>query len=378
MKRRVILLNLIISVLIASCVKEPTTVLVTGITINPSSLSLLEGESGIIVATVSPSNADNKTIIWTSSDGSVANVNNGTVTALKPGSTIITATSQEGGFKATCEVTVASRTSFSLSDDEVFLLEGDSERLFVVEMRDGWNTQRDVDEETLTWSSSDLSVVTVEKGTITAIKEGTAFITAEEGYISGYCKITVRKKTIPEPVDLGLSVKWAPFNIGATKEEERGYFFAWGETEPKNYYADWSYKWIKDGFYTKYNTDPFWGTVDNKTVLDLEDDAAYVNWGEEWRTPTKENWLELIDNCDFTWSTVNEIIGYMITSKINGNCIFLPNHGDAIIGDIGNYWSSSHAGYDSAHCIFFNNHGFNLSSKSRSGVGPIRPVFLQE
>ena len=376
MDYRSLICYVFLSFLMVSCAKEPTKVSVTGISINPNSLSLKEDQSSNIVATIIPDNADNKQILWSSSDGAVASVNNGTVSALKPGTAIITATSQEGGFTATCEVFVASKSWYNLIDDEIILIEGDKEKLIVLEVRNGM-AQGVIDNESLVWSSSNSAVATVDKGYIKAIKEGSVTITVKTDYINGHCTVTVKKKTIPEPVDLGLSVKWAPFNIGATKEEERGYLFAWGETEPKNYYAKWTYKWIKDDFYTKYNSDSFWGTVDNKTVLDSEDDAAYVNWGGEWRTPTRENCLELINNCDFTWSTVNEIKGYKITSRINGNYIFLPDIGDAITGN-SSYWSSSHAGYDSAHDISFNNHGFILSSRERSYGNTIRPVFIQK
>ena len=100
-----------------------------------------------------------------------------------------------------------------------------------------------------------------------------------------------------EYVDLGLPsrIKWATCNVGATTPEEYGDYFAWGETEPKDNY-DWStYKWCNESnaTMTKYCTDSSYGTVDNKTVLELEDDAAYVNWGGNWRMPTKAELDEL-------------------------------------------------------------------------------------
>ena len=132
-----------------------------------------------------------------------------------------------------------------------------------------------------------------------------------------------------EYVDLGLSVKWATCNVGASKPEEYGDYFAWGETEPKDYY-DWStYKWcngIKETL-TKYNNSSSYGSVDNKTVLETTDDAATANWGGSWRIPTKEELDELRNNCTWTWTKINDVNGYKVTSNKNGNSIFLPMAG---------------------------------------------------
>ena len=152
-----------------------------------------------------------------------------------------------------------------------------------------------------------------------------------------------------EYVDLGLSVKWATCNVGATKPEEYGDYFAWGETQPKDYY-DWStYKWCNgsDNTQTKYCTDSYYGTVDNKTQLELSDDAARANWGGSWRMPTTEEQQELINNCTWIWTTQNGVNGYKVTSKKNGNSIFLPAAGYRLgsslggAGSYGYYWLSS-------------------------------------
>lgn len=149
-------------------------------------------------------------------------------------------------------------------------------------------------------------------------------------------------------VDLGLSVKWATCNVGANVHEEYGDYFAWGETKPKDYY-DWStYKWCNGNYnnLTKYCTESDYGTVDNKTVLDLADDAAHANWGGAWRMPTLEEQRELLYNCTWTWTKVNGVNGYTVTGP-NGNSIFLPAAGSRIGSDFdfagsnGEYWSSS-------------------------------------
>lgn len=153
-----------------------------------------------------------------------------------------------------------------------------------------------------------------------------------------------------EYVDLGLSVKWATCNVGATKPEELGDYFAWGETQRKSTY-DWNtYQWCNGSEYslTKYNTDSNHGTVDNKIVLELSDDVAHVNWGGSWRMPTDAELTELRENCTWTWTSLNGMNGHEVTSKKNGKSIFLPAAGDhqasplnALVGNIGHYWSSS-------------------------------------
>lgn len=154
----------------------------------------------------------------------------------------------------------------------------------------------------------------------------------------------------PHIIDLGLpsGTLWADRNVGADSPEAYGNYFAWGETEPKSYY-DWStYKWCNGSYdtQTKYCTYSIHGTVDNKTTLELADDAAYVNMGTEWRMPNKEEFSELISKCTWTWSTQNGVDGYKVTGP-NGNSLFFPAAGyryssnlyDA--GSYGCYWSSS-------------------------------------
>ena len=163
---------------------------------------------------------------------------------------------------------------------------------------------------------------------------------------------TTKVQAMPEYVDLGLSVKWATFNVGASTPEEYGDYFAWGETEPKATYYWSTYKWCNDSVttLTKYNTDSSYGTVDNKTQLDLSDDAAHVNWGGDWRMPTEAEWTELREQCTWTRTTQNGVKGYKVTSKkvsYSKNSIFLPAAGCrydsdlSYAGSVGYYWSSS-------------------------------------
>lgn len=194
MKTKVFLSLLFLSFIVVSCQKEPQPIKVTGITLNASSLSLIEGETADLTATVSPKDADNQTVLWSSSNGSVASVNYGKVTALAPGSTTITAKSDDGGFTASCSVTVISKTievaSISLSKTELSITEGESETITATVKPD------DATDKTVIWTSSDSSIAAVDDGKIIAVHEGSAIINAKAGDKTSTCKVTVKKKII--------------------------------------------------------------------------------------------------------------------------------------------------------------------------------------
>ena len=168
----------------------------------------------------------------------------------------------------------------------------------------------------------------------------------------------------PEIVDLGLSVKWASFNLGASRPEDYGNYYAWGETIPKEAYSWETYQWCQgnENALTKYCFEGQYGYngfTDSKTVLDLEDDAAHVNLGGNWRMPTDAEWRELRENCTLTWTTQNGVPGRLFTAN-NGNSIFLPaaSHRGGTeplsTAPYGIYWSSSlySAGLDSTFLGF--------------------------
>lgn len=187
------------------------------------------------------------------------------------------------------------------------------------------------------------------------IAEGDSIVFSDSPSIGGH-----------EYVDLGLSVKWAICNIGAYAPEEVGNFYAWGETQTKDF-ADYDiahYKWLTDNtknHVTKYcSATKYWygeGDPDSLKVLLPEDDAATANWGNEWRMPTIEEQMELVNNCTWEWQEKNDelglVDGYKVTGP-NGKSIFLPATGchtnestltihglDAISPNYGFYWSSS-------------------------------------
>ena len=153
----------------------------------------------------------------------------------------------------------------------------------------------------------------------------------------------------PHIIDLGLpsGTKWACCNVGANIPTECGNYFAWGETTSKSYYANHNYKWYADGDdhkITKYCCNSSFGTVDNRTELEPEDDAACVNWGPEWRMPSLRQFYELKNNCTYKWANVNGMGGYLFKSNTNGRAVFLPAagwpyNGVQEVGSEGFYWS---------------------------------------
>ena len=177
-----------------------------------------------------------------------------------------------------------------------------------------------------------------------------------------------------EWVDLGLpsGTKWATCNVGANSPEEFGNYFAWGETEPKSDYSWNTYKWSSGNSskMTKYCTSSSYGTVDNKTKLDLEDDAAYVNWGEKWRMPTKEEQDELISKCSRSSDEINGVEGFTLTGP-NGKTIFLPAAGYCQGSNIGILSSGSVIGAYGHQAFYMSNtvHSTNQEKASCLGYG---------
>lgn len=360
----------------ATCkvIVSEATVAVTGVSLNKTTMSLTLGETETLTATISPSNATNKDVTWSSSNTTVATVSSsGLVTAMAVGSTTITVTTSDGTKKATCTVTVfpIEVTGIFLDKQYLSMYRNNTEALTATVI------PSNATDQSINWSSSNSQVATVSSaGRITAIAAGDAVITAKtnDGGKTANCSVTVWPDP-DEAIDLGTSVKWAVRNVGATMPEEFGYHFSWGETAPKSNYSEGNYKWSNgsEDIFSKYNTLAKNGVVDNKIVLDPEDDAAHVNWGGTWRTPTKGEIQELIDNCIWTWTTQGNQVGYKVSSKQNGNSIFLPAAG---------YRNYSRIDYDNEAGIYLSAslcadtpyyfYRFHLSSSQKRGSGAFR------
>ena len=282
---------------------------VTGVELNESSLQIQRGSTAQLIATVAPEDASNNSVVWSSSDDSIAAVSDaGVVSGVGVGTAEIMVTTMDGGFAAKCIITVT------------------------------------------------------------------------------YPDLTELGKTFV-PVDLGLpsGLKWGSFNLGATKPEEYGDYFAWGETVLKAKYSWSTYKFElgtdSNGPFSKYVTNSSYGTVDNKTVLEPEDDAAAVNLGGSWRMPTRAEQDELRSQCTWTWTTQNGVNGRLVTGP-NGNSIFLPAAGYrdgtslSFAGSNGCYWSSSLYMYYSYYAYYasFGSGFVDWSGSTRFTGFSVRPV----
>ena len=205
-----------------------------------------------------------------------------------------------------------------------------------------------------------------------------------------------------DAVDLGLSVRWASCNLGASSPEEYGGYYAWAEIEP--YYEmgysqenpqthwksgkesgyDWkwsNYSWHDNTQLTKYCLSTDEGSVDGKTVLELTEDAANASMHGLWRIPTDSEWAELRENCTWEWTTNCGINGYRVSG--NGQSIFLPASGyrDGTnllsLGTNGLYWSSSLCQSNSLYAwdVYFNSSKVSRDDFDRYYGLTIRPVY---
>lgn len=189
-----------------------------------------------------------------------------------------------------------------------------------------------------------------------------------------------------EYVDLGLpsGTLWATCNVGASNPDACGYYFSWGETSPKGSYKESNYKFGGYCQMAKYCIQSLFGYngfTDDKTELDPEDDAAYVNWGPSWCMPTTEQLQELVDNCIWTLMTEYGVYGKQGTGP-NGNVIFFPFEGymvddQVVIPDLfGCYWSRtlSSGRSDSADYLHIGSRGVSCCDQKRYLGLPVRAV----
>ena len=191
------LLTLAIAILFAGCQQEKEPIAVTGVTLSPTSLTMVEEEIMTLSVNVQPSNAENKSVSWSSSNAAVASVQDGVVTAHKIGSATITVKTSDGGKTANCSVTVTSNvisvSGVSLDKTSLELTEGEEETLIATIAPDNALNKN------VTWTSSDTEVATVEEGKVTAVKAGTATITVktEDGDKTAACEVTVKENGYP-------------------------------------------------------------------------------------------------------------------------------------------------------------------------------------
>ena len=293
---------------------------------------------------------------------------------------------------------ITKETLYVLNKEELTINFSKNDTLYILPYK-GYENAIDIIPVSVQWYSDNPSVATVDyNGIVTGLSEGTSNIIATIHNNTFSCIVTVIPKENGshngyQYIELGLSVKWASFNVGSLKPEEYGDYYAWGETETKDTYNWFTYKWCNGSYstLTKYNNSDSCGTVDNKTVLDPEDDVAHVKWGGSWRMPTKAERDELIKNCTWTWyssdnTEFNGVAGYKVTSNKSGytdRFIFLPAAGyrqDKLLngaGYGGSYWFSSIAAdyqYNAHHLIIVPDGVDWYGSNHRYYGQSVRPV----
>ena len=376
------------------------------ISLNKTELQLGFYETFQLVATLRPEDASAQ-ISWTSSNEDVVLVSNGSTPAgdgsIKPAGTVIAknkegqsiVTATVGSLSASCTVTVTSGSvvpvqSILLNKTELTLQVGQQFEL-IATILPGNATNKQV-----SWASSARSyqLSLADNGlscVIGALAECEATITVRSAdnpaQLYATCKVTVTGGSSDpgeEVVDLGLpsGLKWRSMNVGASKPEDYGDYFAWGETSPKSNYSSSNYKYpatnYGDGIivYAKYDTTPVQG--DGKTVLEAEDDAATANLGNGWRTPTFKEFKELRENCTWSWTSLNGVNGMQVKGP-NGKTIFLPAGGwyDKTTLNkkttYGSYWTATGDG-GTANAADFANGYLDKALVPRCEGRSVRPV----
>lgn len=355
------ILAAVVCATMASCVKpepedpKPLDIAVTGISLSESSVSISVNEEKTLVADVKPSNATDKTVNWSSDNASVASVADGKVKGLAPGKATITA--KAGNFSASCTVTVTEpilvvtgeATDISWSTAKLALIVNQklagSYKSYDAGIIYGTNAKPSKTNDTVLsiptdkdgkpevadnyeFSLTDLNEATTYYYMGFAVFDGKEYLGEVKSFKTGSVNISTEKM-----VDLGLSVKWAGWNVGATKPEEFGDYFSWGEVQPKDSYWQDNYKYgVVNKYGTtdtifKYNVDSKYGNADGRTRLMAMDDAAHVNWGDEWRMPTDEEKTELLANTTHTKYVYHDVPGWLFTSVKNNVSIFFPATG---------------------------------------------------
>lgn len=424
----------------------------TNVTISSSSEVVELGRQLSLFATVIPSNATPSSVVWSTSNAAIATVYNGIVTTRAVGECDITATCIDK--QAVCHISVVETTIvITLDKHDAKLLPNHSLTITPTMTPRSTTLQVSSSNPTVAAArlvNDVVQVVGIAEGStmlIVGSTDGLAVpdtcqvtVYTEVGDVNcdGYINISDVTKLIdfllsgdPEGistnnadtnkdgkvnisdvtkqidfllrgywdyphendwVDLGLpsGTLWATMNIGASKPEYYGEYFAWGETISKNNYSWSNYKWCNgSGFkITKYcndNSHGYNGFRDNKTELDPEDDAAYVNWGSQWRMPSKEQLDELRTNCTWTWTSMNGVNGYLVTGP-NSNSIFLPAAGyywgdsRSLEGSGGHYWSRTLVSEDArgAYFLSFTRTEVYGAGGLRCGGYPVRAVRVSQ
>ena len=186
----------ILVTLAVSCIKVSSAISVTDVVLDPKTLTMTEGDCMTIIATISPSNATNRNLRWSSSDEMVASVADGKVTAHRAGKAVIVVSTEDGGLTANCQVTVNSKAvrveSVNLDRKDLALMVGESATLTATVF------PSNATDKNVRWTSTNTSVVSAMDGKVTALKVGSATVkvTTQDGGRTASCRVTVKSKAV--------------------------------------------------------------------------------------------------------------------------------------------------------------------------------------
>ena len=268
--------------------------------------------------------------------------------------------------------------SFGLNETSLSLREGKSARIFPVDI-----LPVDAADKMLEFTSSNPEVATVSAiGEISALSAGEATVTvkAVDGSdVKAECKVTVTAKPVVErKVDLGLSVMWGAYNVGADQPTDLGSFYGYGELETHDVFS-------QDG-YTHYNYNKSSISLPKDPIRGSQWDVAKKEWGENWCIPSKAMIQELIDNCTVTSEKEGDVVLYRFTSKINGNSILVPATGYVMnaytnMKTKGYFWSSdvvdAGAWTPKAYGLEVANTSAKFTEQPVYYGMPVRPVYFE-
>ena len=332
--------------LFAECTVEVKIVSVESVSIDVEKLELEIGKTASITVTVLPESArEDNPVSFSSKDINVATVDAaGVVTAVGEGETEIVISA--GDKSASCPVVVTvpvvdvESIAFEVETYVFAIGQVDSIKVLFTPAEAAFSNQ-------VSFTSSNPEIVEVKDNNLLDAKaEGEVTITATAQGKTASCKLTVGEWS-DNGIDMGLEsgIRWATYNIGASKMSDFGDYIAWGEIQKKDSYTWANYKWgTAENAMTKYVFCSHYGTVDNVDTLAPEDDAAQVRWGFKWRMPTLDEFKELLAACNTSRAQKGDIKGLLFTSKINGARLFFPQANSSVGGNAnyyGNYWTSN-------------------------------------
>lgn len=351
--------------------------------VDPSFVALGLDQEQVVSLVMDPEDAE-VTIYWESQASYVAKVQmisktQAKITGVGVGQTVVTV--HAGDLTANCQVSVTDSDnsvpveSVTLDKHELTLSVNQQYQFTATVLPENASNKNVV------WASSANSakLYISSTGQLTALQPCEATITVRcqaNPMIYDTCQVTVTGGSSDpgeEVVDLGLpsGLKWRSMNVGASKPEDYGDYFAWGETSPKASYTNSNYKYKSSDIYGD-------GIGKKGTVLIPEDDAATVNVGSDWRTPKFSEWKELKEKCTWTWTTRNGVKGMQVTGP-SGKSIFLPAggcYGSSVTyrGTQGHYWSASYGSDIWAEDVEFMSTDVNYGLVDRCIGRSIRPV----